>query len=413
MPVPAKILVVTNGPLCRNPRALKEADTLGRAGHDVTVIAVRNHAPSEPVDVAILRDAPFRRITVGGLSGEPGHALASFRLRFSQWIARKTIAATGCQTPRALGPMGSLLRRARQTPADLTIVHNEVCHYVGTRLLAEGRLVSADIEDWHSEDLLPQDRIARPLRLLRGVERRLLHDAIHTTTTSHALADALHARYGGRRPHVIGNSFPLQPLPTRSPSAVPAFFWFSQTLGPGRGLEHFLAAWALTRPPSRVVLLGETRGGYDQQLVSRLPEHLRPHVTFRPLVSPADLPAVIAAHDIGLALEQSFIVNRDLTITNKIIQYLNAGLAVVASDTTGQREVLAHSPDAGVIVATHETTAFAATLDTLLADRAALARRQAAARRLAEDVYCWERESARLCALVEQALRSRTPALSY
>lgn len=407
-----RILVVTNGHLCRNPRPLKEAETLGRAGYDVTVLAVRNHASSESTDAAILCSAPFRRITVDLLPGYEASAAAVWCGRARQWLARRAATHLRISTMESLGPAAALLRRAARHPADLTIVHNEVPHWVGTRLLAQRRCVAADIEDWHSEDLLPHDRLSRPLPLLRKVECRLLREAVYTTTTSHALADALHVRYGGRLPHVIGNSFPLQPLPARSLRGVPAFFWFSQTLGPGRGLEHFLAAWTLTRHPSRVVLLGETRGGYDRQIVSRLPERLRSQVTFLPLVSPYDLPALIATHDIGLALEQSFIVNRDLTITNKILQYLNAGLAVVASDTAGQREVLAHSPDAGVIVATHETTAFTATLDGLLADRTALARRKAAARRLAEEVYCWERESPRLCALVEQVLRSRTPVLS-
>ncbi len=109
-------------------------------------------------------------------------------------------------------------------------------------------------------------------------------------------------------------------------------------------------------------------------------------------------------HDIGLALEQSFIANRDLTITNKILQYLNAGLAVVASDTRGQREVLAHAPDAGVMVKLAETADLAQTLDRLLADRHALAWHQAAARRLAEQVYCWEKEAPRLLDIVERAL---------
>jgi glycosyltransferase involved in cell wall biosynthesis len=107
---------------------------------------------------------------------------------------------------------------------------------------------------------------------------------------------------------------------------------------------------------------------------------------------------------VGLALEQPFIVNRNLTVTNKILQYLNAGLAIVASDTAGQREVLARQPEAGVIVELHETTRFAETLDSLLADRTALSRRQAAARKLAEDAYCWEREAPRLLALVARVL---------
>lgn len=406
MPAPAKILLITNGPLCRNPRVVKEADTLGRAGHDVTVLAVRNHAPSEIVDAALLRDAPYRRVTVDTLPAGPGFSASAFLHRLTHALARRATQTLGWQTPLTLGPAGALLRRARSLPADLTIVHNEVSHYVGLRLLEDARRVSADIEDWHSEDLLPSDRLARPLRLIREIEHGLLHRAAHTTTTSHALADALHARYGGTRPHVISNSFPLQP--TRSNRSAtdgpPAFFWFSQTLGPGRGLEHFLAAWSLTRHPSRLVLLGETRRGYDAEILARLPADFRSRVTFLPLVPPAELPALIARHDIGLALEQPFIVNRHLTVTNKILQYLNAGLAVVASDTAGQREVLAHAPAAGVIVETHETTAFAATLDTLLADRTALATRQHAARRLAETVYCWEREAPRLLSLVTSAL---------
>lgn len=408
MPPLGRILIITNGPLARNPRVFKEASVLGQAGHSVTVLTPRNHAPSEPLDTALSAGAPFRRVPLDLLPGYGTPRWRIFLRLLRHRLGRQAMTRLRWPNLHALGPAAVLLRAARSHPADLTIVHNEVPHGIGTRLLDDGRRVAADIEDWHSEDLLPQDRLARPLGLLRAVERRLLHGAAHTTTTSHALADALHARYGGHRPHVISNSFPLQPAPTARSTVdvTPAFFWFSQTLGPGRGLEQFLAAWALTRHPSRVVLLGETRAGYGQHLVSLLPSHLRSQVAFRPLVSPADLPAVIASHDIGLALEQSFIVNRDLTITNKIIQYLNAGLAIVASDTAGQREVLAHDSAAGVIVETHDTGAFAATLDGLLSDRAALARRQAAARRLAEDVYCWERETPRLLALVEKALSS-------
>lgn len=411
MSQPARILIVTNGPLARNPRVFKEASVLGDAGHAVTVLTPRNHPPSEPIDAALSAGAPFRRVPLDLLPGYGTPRWQIFLRLLRHRLGRQAMTRLRWPNLHALGPAAVLLRAARSYPADLTIVHNEVPHGIGTRLLNDGRRVAADIEDWHSEDLLPQDRLARPLGLLREVERRLLHDAVYTTTTSHALADALHARYGGTRPTVISNSFPLQPTPAArsATDGPPAFFWFSQTIGPGRGLEHFLAAWALTRHPSRLVLLGETRGDYDTEILARLPSRLHPHITFLPLVAPAALPALIARHDIGLALEQSFIVNRDLTITNKIIQYLNAGLAIVASATSGQREVLAHNPAAGVIVETHETTAFAAALDGLLSDRAALARRQTAARRLAENVYNWECESPRLLALVESALHRPLP----
>lgn len=399
VPSPAgRILIVSNGALCRNPRVLKEATALGKAGYAVTVLTVRNHAASEEQDIELLRGAPFAREVVDVLAGGG----AAFRHRLLTWFARKS----GRESPHALGPAGPLLQKARARSADLTIVHNEVAHYVGTRLMDEGRRVAADIEDWHSEDLLPQDRIGRPLALLREVERTLLHRCVHTTTTSEALASALQARYGGKRPEVITNSFPLQPTPNHSAGKQPpAFFWFSQTLGPGRGLEAFLAAWATTQNPSRVVLLGEARNGYDSRLLGSLPPARRGQISFRPLVSPGALPAVIAEHDIGLALEDPAIVNRDLTITNKILQYLNAGLAVVASATAGQREVLARGPDAGIIVAPSDTAASARALDALLADPVQLTRRQQTARKLAETAYSWEREAPRLLSLVATALQ--------
>lgn len=396
--MPARILIVTSGNPCNNPRPLKEAWTLGRAGYDVTLLGFTAGPTYDALDRTLTAGAPFRHESVP----EP----RSFFIRAGQWLARRAVPF-GLETVYALGAPGALLRRARTHAADLIIVHNEVPHWIGTRLLRAGRRVAADVEDWHAEDLLPDARRHRPLRLLRQIEACLLRDAVYTTTTSAVLANALHSTYGGRRPGVITNAFPLQPDYRRESTAeTPVFFWFSQTVGPGRGLEAFFDAWALTRQSSRVVLLGDPVLGYVETTLNRLPPAWRTRVQFRPRVAPADLPAVIAEHDIGLALEVSSIASRDLTITNKILQYLNAGLAVIASDTAGQREVLAQAPNAGVIVDLRDTAQTARALDALLTDRALLTGSQRAARQLAENVYCWEKEEAKLTATVATAVGS-------
>ena len=49
----------------------------------------------------------------------------------------------------------------------------------------------------------------------------------------------------------------------------------------------------------------------------------------------------------------------------------------------------------------------AAALDHLLGDRVELLRRQQAARRLAEEVYCREQEAPRFLPLVAEALQTR------
>lgn len=397
------VTVLTNGHLCRNPRVLKEATALGKAGYEVVVVGVRNHPASDRLDADLLQSAPFRLESLNLLpGGGPSSFLARLEVKF-----RRSLAARGIwKSISSLGPARALLHAAERRSADLTICHNEIAHWAGVRLLDRGCRVAADVEDWHSEDLLPEDRKHRPIDLLRSVERTLLHRCSHVTTTSDSLARALHARYGGRRPEVITNSFPLQPdplTPETSRISPARFFWFSQTLGPGRGLESFLRAWGRSESNSEVVLLGEDRGNYADRLRRLVPPGCLSKLSFRPLVPPGYLPGLIADHDIGLALEDASIVNRDLTITNKILQYLNAGLAVVATPTAGQREVLAHDADAGIILDLDQADA-SASLRELTADRVRLQARRNAARRLAEIRYHWEREEATLLALVARSL---------
>jgi glycosyltransferase involved in cell wall biosynthesis len=391
-----RILIVTSGNPTRNPRPLKEADALARAGFDVTLLNPRSHDRFDALDDALVRSRQFAHETV---STPPG-GLARFR----RWLLRRAVRY-GIQSVHALGEPAALERRARQIAADLTIVHNEVPHWIGARLLASGGRVAADFEDWYSEDLRVEDRKGRPIALLRRIERQLLRHASYATTTSQALADALQRRYEGNRPAVITNAFPLQPRPRAARSEhLLSFFWFSQTIGPGRGLELFLQAWLKMSVPTRLVLLGHSQSEFERQFRAAMNAEQHSRFAVLPLVSPEELPDVIARHDIGLALEQRDIPSRDLTITNKILQYLNAGLAVVATDTTGQKEVLSGSKTAGIFARLDEPLALAAELDRLVSDRAALQERQRAARKLAEEVYCWEKEAPKLEACVRQVL---------
>jgi len=239
------------------------------------------------------------------------------------------------------------------------------------------------------------------------MEKTLLNESAYCSTTSGALADALHAACGGTKPSVITNSFPIEPVTvSREIGRIPSLLWFSQTVGPGRGLETFIQSWDQTSAPSRLVLLGETNAQYHSHLLSLISYKDKSSVVFIPPCTPGDLPTQIARYDIGLALEEPTPPNRNLTITNKILQYLNAGLAVVATNTAGHREVFSHGPGAGITGDIEDTANFAAHLDKLLVDRAGLSERKAAARRLAESKYCWEREAPRLQQLVEKALAS-------
>jgi glycosyltransferase involved in cell wall biosynthesis len=230
----------------------------------------------------------------------------------------------------------------------------------------------------------------------------------YTSTPSREMAIALKAAYGGPMPVVLPNAFPLQlqprPLIRQDP---PSFFWFSQTVGEGRGLEAFLTAWTRTRIPSQVCLLGDVSWGYRERLMRLISETHRCRLTFLPLVSPHDLPGRIAQYDIGLALEPPVPESRFLTATNKIFQYMNAGLAILATPTAGQKEVLSMVPDAGMFVDLQDTSGLAAKLDALLEDPMRLAAMGSASRRGAEQHFSWENFTPLLVASVKRALGPR------
>jgi glycosyltransferase involved in cell wall biosynthesis len=395
----ARILILTSGPACRNPRSLKEAITLAGAGFRVTYITVFHTEADAIEDQRLLASTPVRLLSIGARKGAK-----RFRQRLATWIARRLVERTPWSPSASLGPTGELLASAKQHPAELTIVHTEAAFWVGCKLMKYGRLVAADFEDWHSEDLLPKARRSRPLRLIRKLEKAILRGACFATTTSHSLSRALAESYGVTPPQVLTNSFPLQPTPAIRPLREPEMVWFSQTIGPGRGLEQFIGAWGQLSPTTgRLTLIGALSPGYNQALLDGLPASVQSRITFRNPVPSDMLPDVLAGFDIGLALERSAPPSRDLTITNKILQYLNAGLAIIATPTAGQKEVLAAAPGAGITIDMGSADAVNHLVTHLTAPdwiRSA----QGASRRAAETQYNWGKEAPLLLELVGTAI---------
>ncbi len=253
---------------------VKEATTLGSAGYAVTVMSVSAQERFERMDRELMRGLPFQRKVLDYCATDPAARLADFFQRSATWGARQLCRTLNLESAQSLGPAAALLRLARAHPAELTIVHTEIPIWAAQFLIRDGRRVAVDVEDWYSQDLLYTDRRSRPIRLLERAERFVLNHAAYASATSDSMAGALADAYGCTRPIVLRNTFPLQPhsrVDRPAGNEPPAFIWFSQTVGPGRGLELFFSAWARTRYPSRVCLLGDVRPGYGQHLLSRLP----------------------------------------------------------------------------------------------------------------------------------------------
>ena len=106
-------------------------------------------------------------------------------------------------------------------------------------------------------------------------------------------------------------------------------------------------------------------------------------VRWRDWVSPAELPALVAAHDVCLGIFGTG-PKASRVVPNKVFQGAAAGCAVLTSDTAPQRRVLG---DAAVLVPAGDPAALATALRELAVDPAMLARARAAAGELARTAF--------------------------
>jgi glycosyltransferase involved in cell wall biosynthesis len=315
----------------------------------------------------------------------------------------------------------ALKRAAARLKPDLAIAHSEPALFAALALHKQGTKVGLDMEDWFSEDLLPEARSGRPMELLHKAERELLGCSVHATCTTEVMADALASAYACPRPTRIYNVFPAldlsadEPLKDRSAASrslngtasrgrnAVSIHWFSQTIGPGRGLERLFEACSGLDADFEIHLRGNL-GPYGAWIERVVPTGLRPRVFLHATVANDELPAKIAEHDIGYAGEVADIPSRNLTATNKIFQYLQGGLAVVASDTDGQKEVATFAGEAVTLYASTSTEELRHCLARVISNPGQLAAAKSAAARIASESLSWSMEKPRLLASVRRAL---------
>lgn len=414
----AKIVIISGIQAIDNPRVVKEADALAEAGHEVEVLAALYDEASAARTVRLMASRTWRHTPVVDLAHDGlVPRLDGWLLRARWRIDRWTRSTLGRESPGQLGLVPHrLYDEARARRADLYVSHLTQALWAGVRLAEQGRRVAVDLEDWYSEDGLPADRAQQPLSLMRHLEARLLRGAAYVTTTSHAMSSAVAKRYGIAPPAVIYNSFPIEERATldrrmldRHDRGSISITWFSQTIGPGRGLEALVQALSEIPHPFELHLRGRSRPGYIEALLRNAPEGVRNRTWAHPQVPQDELLSRLAEHDIGYCGELSDCASRDLTITNKAFEYMRAGLALIASDTSGQVELFNQAPAAVKIVPQADASALGRTLMAFALDQAALQRAKAASLHALAAQFDWAQSKREIQHLAATALGDSSP----
>jgi len=249
-----------------------------------------------------------------------------------------------------------------------------------------------DLEDFHSGQ---HDTRGGWLAnaLAARIQRAILPRAAFLTTSSEAIADAYAAQYG-RRPIVVHNTFPLPPVaPEHAPAAdgTLRLYWFSQSIGLGRGIEEVIDAAGVAGIRGVLALRGRMIGGFLECLKARARD-VAPGLTIQHL-EPADPDRMIdlcRGYDVGLSVEQPDVQNRALCLTNKALTYPLAGIAVALTDTPGQRRFGRALGEGAWLYQPGDIAAFAAGLTRWASEPARLVAAKRAAWLGAQARWHWE-----------------------
>jgi len=406
--MPAKrVVLVTPGQPALNPRLVKEADALTCAGFDVLVIYAYWNAWGTAFDMELLKTRKWKVKRVGG---DPENSVLTFflsRILYKISVTVTKILPDSIFKDWAIA-RGSffLIREAKKHKADLYIGHN--CGALPAIVKAAkryGKPCGFDAEDFHRAELT-DDRNDFDSMLKARIEEQYLPQVAYLSSSSPGISRAYRDLFVDKSPVTLLNVFPVEPR-VKSAKAVDAdiikLFWFSQTISPARGVSDCVKSLKLIdRPGIELHLLGQIDENTRAQLLADAGHNVK--VIFHEPISPDEVIFFANNFDIGLAMEESVPFNRDICLTNKIFTYMQAGLAIVASDTTGQAELIAGYSDAGEIYRKGDLNSFVKVINHYMDNPDDLFKAKESSFKIGREELNWENESTKFIELINDTL---------
>ncbi len=399
------ICLITSTHVSANPRLRKEAEAFTEAGYQVHVIATDVNERLRRLDQPILSSANWTY----SLVRRPNPIIYAC-LTLVQRVARYVLARGIRRSLRvAIFAHHRLSRRlgrlAVRTGAQIYLAHNLAALPAAAHAAGRNKAkLGFDAEDFHSEELTPEQRDAGDQIARRVIEEQLLKRCAYLTASSPLIAQAYRESYEVHMTSILN----VSPIAETPPVSIPvskdkarSLYWFSQTIGHGRGLEEILNALAEMRHPPELFLQGTLAEGYEQNLGDRARGlGLRDFLHFLAPVPPNQIVRNAAQYQIGLAPEPGSSSNNDLALSNKLFAYLLAGIPVVLSRTPAQLQIAQELGPAAVLVDIHQPLQVAAALESFFADEDHQRLARAEAWRLGQERYNWDTEKHKLLPLL-------------
>ena len=383
-------MLLENNPYPQDVRVRSEAESLVRAGHDVTVFAPRG--PGQP-----------RRARVNGVD------VVRFRL-----LDGSRHGALGFVLEYATATVALHFAAVRMLFRGATVLHihnpPDVFFPAGALYRAAGRSVVFDHHDLFPETIAIKLGSAPASRVAGRCQHLTFAVASHVLATNASYADV--ALRAGKQPHeitIVRNGPPARwiDLPTRNREGclddVRLVYVGAISSQDGvEGLAPVLARLGRDHARARLTVIGDGDG--RPALERALASHgVADRVTFTGRVAPDRIPELVQDADVCVDPAPGTDVNERSTMT-KIAEYLALGKPVVAYDLLETRRT---ALDAALLVGGGDVDAFAGAISRLAGDPE-LRRRLADAARRRAAALTWEHSERALLDAYE-SLGARRP----
>lgn len=412
-----RICILTRSALAANPRVTKEATALKDAGHDVTIIAGEYAAWSSNFsDVAAPSGVTVRRVTYGPSAPLLKRLWQVFRRKAAIRILKHSTDNVTLASLAACDATPGLKKAAVDAPADLYIAHYDAAlPAAAAGAEANNAAYAFDAEDFHPGDLPDEPKYEFDNRVIRVIESTYLPGCLYVTAASPGIADAYAERYRISPPKVVLNVFPKHQAPEAPARAGsfapgPSLYWFSQMIGPERGLECAINAISLAESAPHLVLRGMPVPGYADHLRTLAADaQVGDRLHFLDPGPPNDMERLAAPFDLGFVGETGVTFNRRIALTNKQFTYLLAGLPTIMSDVPAHIEFERQASGAVWIYKKEDPKSLASTLDSVLMKPVKLAASRRRAFELGQSRFNWDVEQQTLVETVESAMAGNGP----
>jgi glycosyltransferase involved in cell wall biosynthesis len=408
-----RVCLITTGQPTTNPRLVKEADALVEAGYDVHVIASFWASWAEKLDQELLQTRGWTCSYAGGspTNRRDLYFLTRGRHGLSNRLKKLLPQLSVLQTWSMSRVLPELVEQAERRPADLYIGHN--LGALPAALAASQKHAARlgfDLEDFYSDHLAQNGANSA----IEKLEREALPHCDYLTAAVTGIAQAYAEKYKIVAPETILNVFPLADRPdsfrqtdVKGPLTL---YWFSQTIGAGRGLDDVVKAMgAMPERNVQLHLRGAWQAGFKSRLYQTASEHgvSQDRIHAHDPASAQEMVRLSSAYDVGLSLEPPVTANRDLCMSNKIFTYLLAGNAVAVTNTHGHRWIVDQIGPAAISYDAGDFRTLAQKLERWSNDRDSLEHARRTAWRCGAQQFNWDTEKRKFVAIVERVLAGK------